>query len=68
MSCRRDLCFDVRRRDGGIPHPVADSTQALHAATKQFVDARLPAIAKGDLITHTGTVLLGCLPVVQDAN
>lgn len=34
----------------------ADPTTALKAATKQYVDGKLPITTKGDLIGHNGTV------------
>lgn len=34
----------------------ADPTAILHAASKQYVDAKLPITTKGDLISHTGVV------------
>lgn len=35
---------------------VGDPTTALKAAPKQYVDAKLPATTKGDIIGHTGAV------------
>lgn len=43
----------------------ADPTNVLHAAPKQYVDGKLPATTKGDLIGHTGAVA-SRIPVGSD--